>query len=163
MEKKKVLIVPDISGWIVEDMAVNIMEALKDEFDFTLQVAELEEGKPRFTWEQDLDKFDLIFLMLPSYVPARLPVDINKVVTTFHGGPASEGQADHLQRAHRASRFGSSPASAAHVQLQVLLQGWSVAPCEAWPPAILRADMWAGTFRNTHTCPCEYAASARRA
>ena len=98
----KILIVPDISGWIVEDMAINIIQALGNEFDFTLQIAEKEEDSPHpiFNWEQDLSQYDLVYLMLPSYVPANMnPLLLPKVVTTFHGGPATEGQGDHLQRA----------------------------------------------------------------
>jgi len=100
--KKKVLIVPDLSGWIVEDMAINIIQALGDEFEFTLQIAEKDEDCPHpiFSWEQDLSGYDLVYLMLPSYVPENMnPLLLPKVVTTFHGGPASEGQADHIQRA----------------------------------------------------------------
>lgn len=99
--KQKVLIVPDISGWIVEDMAINIIQALGDEFEFTLQIAEKDSGSyPVFSWDQDLSKYDLIYLMLPSYVPANMnPLLLPKVLTTFHGGPASEGQGDHIQRA----------------------------------------------------------------
>ena len=96
----KILIVPDLSGWIVEDMAINIMRVLKDEFEFTLQVSEPDPNVPVFTWQQDLTKYDLIYLMLPSYVPADMdPAMLPKVITTFHGGPASEGQGDHIQRA----------------------------------------------------------------
>ena len=96
----KILIVPDLGGWIVEDMAFNIMRVLDKEFEFVMQVAEKEEGRDVFTWDQDLDRFDLIYLMLPSYVPVNIPGGLEKkVITTFHGGPASEGQGDHIQRA----------------------------------------------------------------
>ena len=93
--KKKILIVPDLAVWIVEDMAINIMNVLGDEFDFTMQIAEED-----FSWNNDNSDYDLIYLMLPSYVPANMnPELLPKVITTFHGGPASEGQSDHLQRA----------------------------------------------------------------
>jgi glycosyltransferase involved in cell wall biosynthesis len=96
----KVLIVPDIVGWVVEDMALNIMEVLKDDFEFTLKYADdlaLKHDKEVINWKTDYDKYDVIFMMLPSYIPKDLP-DISKVVTCFHGGPGTEGQADMLQR-----------------------------------------------------------------
>jgi hypothetical protein len=35
MSFKKVLIVPDIPGWVIEDMAFGIIESLKDIFNDT--------------------------------------------------------------------------------------------------------------------------------
>jgi len=96
----KILIVPDIVGWVVEDMALNLERVLKDDFDVTIKYSDklaAKHGKPILDWSKDYNEYDILFIMLPSYIPENLP-DISKVVTCFHGGPGTEGQADMLQR-----------------------------------------------------------------
>ena len=97
--KKKILIVPDIVGWIIEDMALNIIRVLSDEFEFVLQYADknaAQMGKEVFSWKNDYSDFDLIFIMSTSYVVNKTD-SIKNVVTTIHGGPETEKQNDYLQ------------------------------------------------------------------
>ena len=98
--KKKILIIPDLAGWVLDASATNIIRVLSDEFDFTKQFSEPDDTLPVFSWNNDNSVYDLIYFMLPSYVPANMnPALLPKVLTSFHGGPGSEGQADHIQRA----------------------------------------------------------------
>jgi glycosyltransferase involved in cell wall biosynthesis len=96
----KILLVPDIVGWVVEDMALNLKRVLDDDFDVTIKYSDqlaAKHGKKILDWATDYNEYDILFIMLPSYIPENLP-DISKVVTCFHGGPGTEGQADMLQR-----------------------------------------------------------------
>ena len=91
---KKVAIVSDISGWIMDNFADNIMNVLSDKFEFTKFYMEGESSK---TWNWDYEsKFDIIYMMLPSYLKKN--IDIKKYRTSFHGGPGIEGQADQINR-----------------------------------------------------------------
>lgn len=100
-DKPRVLIVPDIPGWAVESMADGIISALSDKFRFTKkfsdELARKDFGLPVMDLEKDYYDYDVIYIMLPSYVPQNFR-EYNKIVTTFHGGPGTEGQADMLQR-----------------------------------------------------------------
>lgn len=109
---KNILIVPDISGWIVEEMAFQLKKVMESiGHNVSIKYAEASEGleengeKPIFNLRDDWGRYDIIYLMLPSYVPKKNDahdLGINnvekKICTTFHGGPGSEGQADFLQR-----------------------------------------------------------------
>jgi glycosyltransferase involved in cell wall biosynthesis len=89
---KKVAIVPDIKGWIMDNFADNIIEVLSDNFDFTKFYNE-EDNKWDYLYEKD---FDIIYMMLPSYL--KKGIKIKKYRTSFHGGPGIEGQADQINR-----------------------------------------------------------------
>jgi len=96
---KKILIVPDIPGWAVDSMCDGIISALKDRFDFTVKYSDkmsTKMGKPVINWKEDYEKYDIIYLMMSGYLPKNLP-DYSKICTTFHGGPATESQANILQ------------------------------------------------------------------
>lgn len=98
----KILIVPDIDGWAVENMADNIIRVLGDKFEFTKMYAEKScaaKNLPVFDYDklnEYYQNYDLIYIMLPSYI--KKGMDTNKIITTFHGGPGSEGQGDMMQR-----------------------------------------------------------------
>lgn len=98
---KKILIVPDIPGWVMESVAFGLVNSkLKEKFDFTIKYADkisINYGKELINWEEDYQKYDIIYLMLSGYLPENLP-DYSKIITSFHGGPGSESQANDLQR-----------------------------------------------------------------
>lgn len=97
---KKILIVPDISGWVMESIANGVVSALKHKFDFTIKYSDklaADQGKKIIDWDADLDKYDVIYIMLSGYLKKGLK-DYSKIVTSFHGGPGSESQANVLQR-----------------------------------------------------------------
>lgn len=89
---KKIAIVPDIKGWIMDNFADNIIEVLSDKFEFTKFY--MEENK-KWEWVYEKD-FDIIYIMLPSYL--KKGIKIEKYRTSFHGGPGIEGQADQINR-----------------------------------------------------------------
>lgn len=94
-----ILILPDIPGWVMESIALGIIDSLKDKFNFTMKYSDemsREYGKEVVDWDKDIEKYDLIYLMLPSYIPDV--DDYSKIVTSFHGGPGTEAQADKIQR-----------------------------------------------------------------
>ncbi len=94
--KLKVLIVPDVAGWILETFADNIIKVLKDKYDFTKIIAE---DGPKSKYLDYLSnhesEFDIIYILLPGYLPNKIN---DKYLTTFHGGPGVEGQADQIDR-----------------------------------------------------------------
>jgi hypothetical protein len=95
---KKILIVPDISGWAIESMADGIIDSLSDKFEFTKKFSDKlakEQNKKIINWKKR-KKYDVIFLMIPGYLPKL--EDYSKIVTSFNGGPGSESQANILQR-----------------------------------------------------------------
>lgn len=96
---KKILIVPDIPGWVVESMAFGIIKSLKHKFNFTIKYSDelaLNYKKEVIDWKNDIDKYDVIYIMIPGYIPKGLK-DYSKIITTFHGGPGTEGQAHELE------------------------------------------------------------------
>ena len=94
----KILILPDIPGWVMEYIARGIIGALGAKFDFTLKYADPTVGQNVVDWETDYDKYDIIYLMLPSYLSFVPQECYPKICTSFHGGPGSEPQADMIQR-----------------------------------------------------------------
>jgi glycosyltransferase involved in cell wall biosynthesis len=93
---KKVLLVPDIKGWVIEDMAFGIKKSLSHKFDFTIKYSDGLSGGDVIDWKTDYEKYDVVYLMTPSYIPEDLK-DYSKVITTFHGGPGTEGQANMIE------------------------------------------------------------------
>ena len=89
---KKVAIVPDIKGWIMDNFADNIMRVLSDKFEFTKFYIE---GKNKWEWSYE-NNFDIIYIMVPSYLKRKIKIE--KYRTSFHGGPGNEGQADQIIR-----------------------------------------------------------------
>jgi glycosyltransferase involved in cell wall biosynthesis len=90
--KKKIAIIPDIKGWVIDNFANNIIKVLSNEFDFTKFYME---GDNVWKYEYE-DKFDIIYMMLPSYLKKNIKIE--KYRTSFHGGPGIEGQADQINR-----------------------------------------------------------------
>ncbi len=88
---------PDIDGWAVDNMADNIINVLEDEFEFEKLVAEswTKAGEMKKFINERYDDYDLIYMMLPSYIE---DLNTDKIITTFHGGPGIEGQADVIDR-----------------------------------------------------------------
>lgn len=81
----------------MEYIARGIIGALGAKFDFTMKYSDSSVGKGVVDWGTDYDEYDLIYVMLPSYLPDGLN-DYSKICTSFHGGPGSEPQADKIQR-----------------------------------------------------------------
>ena len=105
--KKKIAIVPDIKGWIMDNFANNIINALSDNFEFTKFYMEEER---KWNWDYE-NKFDIIYIMLPSYL--KRDIKIEKYRSSFHGGPGIEGQADQI------NRFGLNGIRTSYVASQV--------------------------------------------
>jgi len=105
--KKRIAIVPDIKGWIMDNFANNIIKVLSNEFEFTKFY--MEEDK-KWEWEYE-NKFDIIYIMLPSYL--KKGIEIKKYRSSFHGGPGIEGQADQI------NRFGLNGIRTSYVATQV--------------------------------------------
>jgi glycosyltransferase involved in cell wall biosynthesis len=103
---KNILVVPDISGWVMESIAKGIINScLRDKFQFDIKYSDKsveKQGKPLINWAVDLQNYDLIYLMTSGYLPKNLKdKDYKRIVTTFHGGPGTEAQANILQRMGR--------------------------------------------------------------
>jgi hypothetical protein len=95
---KKILIVPDIPGWVMESMADGIIDSLSDKFEFTKKFSDKlakEQNKEVINWKR-IKNYDCIYLMLSGYLPEL--GDYSKIATSFHGGPGSEAQANVLHR-----------------------------------------------------------------
>jgi glycosyltransferase involved in cell wall biosynthesis len=95
--KPRVLILPDIAGWVMETFADNIIRVLSDQFEFTKVIAE---DMPKDDYKKFLisvdDNYEIIYPLLPGYIPEYM--DTKKFITSFHGGPGVEGQADQIDR-----------------------------------------------------------------
>ena len=88
--RKNVLIVADIPDWATDVMSNGIILSLSKEFNFTKIYGEIDDLS-NFNY----DKFDIVYVMLPGYLPKIN--DYSKFRTTFHGGPGTEGQVDELK------------------------------------------------------------------
>lgn len=97
---KKILISPDIPGWVCDSMAKGIIKSLSHKFEFTLKYSDglaKEYNHEVINWYEDIEKYDIIYIMLPSYIPKGLD-DYSKIITSYHGGPGTEGQVEMLMR-----------------------------------------------------------------
>jgi glycosyltransferase involved in cell wall biosynthesis len=90
---KNVLMMPDFKGWVIDEMAQNIKSVCSDQFNFTIRYNNM-------IAERDIRDYDVIYMMIPGYIPRDLS-DYSKIITTLHGGPGTEGQADELNRRGR--------------------------------------------------------------
>lgn len=89
------LIVTDIPGWAMDNLADNLIAVLGEKFRFTKKAIELEN---RVELEATYPDYDIVYVMLPSYLSADAA---DNIITTFHGGPGVEGQADYIDRARQ--------------------------------------------------------------
>ncbi len=96
MYKKRVLMLPDIPGWVMESIADGIISALKGKFNFTKEFADPSDHGGKVVDWNDIDNYDVIYLMLSGYLPNL--ESYSSIATSYHGGPGSESQANILQR-----------------------------------------------------------------
>jgi hypothetical protein len=82
-------------------MADGIIESLKD-----LPVTFYKKFPDELIFPDDFEYFDLIYLMIPGYITNTYKDYYHKIISTFHGGPGTEGQADDIiNKNKRIKRF----------------------------------------------------------
>ena len=93
----KILIVTDIDGWAMDVIASGLKFIFRD-------IGEIRKAKAgSVNIKEQYDKYDIIYVMIPSFIPDDLD-DYSKIRTTFHGGLAISGQADYMMAEKLAGR-----------------------------------------------------------
>uniref|UniRef100_A0A6M3KD07 Putative glycosyltransferase n=1 Tax=viral metagenome TaxID=1070528 RepID=A0A6M3KD07_9ZZZZ len=87
----RILILTDIDGWAMDTIADGLVSMIRKKTNY--DVVKMRAGT--IDIKENYEKFEIIYVMIPSFIPDDLD-DYSKIRTTFHGGLAVSNQADHI-------------------------------------------------------------------